>query len=115
MRVLLAAAVLLAIVAATPLAHAGRGLTPVQAAEVKLLLLRAQAGRPARVERPKPTKKETRAAKMRAALRIGAEIKAERARKQAARDKAKKQEKAKRDAARLLLIEELIRTRAGSR
>ena len=114
MRHLLAAA-LVVMLAAPALAHAGRGLTPVQAAEVKLLLLRAQAGRPTKVERQESTartKKQIRAAKMLAALRLGAEIKAEKARKKEAREKARKEERAKRDAARLLYIQELLRTRS---
>ena len=117
-RHVLAAALLLAIVAPTPLAHAGRGLTAVQAAEVKLLLLRAQAGRPSKPSRQESaarSKKQIRDAKMRAALRLGAEIKSERARKKAERAEARKREAEKKDAARLRFIEDLLRTRAAGR
>lgn len=118
MRVLFAVALLLALSASAPIAHAGRSLTRAQAAEVKLLLLRAQAGRPTKIDRQQSaarTKKEIRAAKMRAALRLGAEIKAERARKQAARDEAHKQETARKNAARLRFLEGLLRTRSPRR
>ena len=117
MRLVLAAALVL-VLAAPALADAGRKLTPVQAAEVKLLLLRAQAGRPSKADRQQSaarSKKQIRDAKMRAALRLGAEIKSERARKKAERAEARKREAEKKNAARLRFIEELLRTRAAGR
>jgi hypothetical protein len=92
--------------------RAGRPLEPLRA--------RNSAWRPGRLvahgllqQSAARSKKQIRADKMRAALRLGAEIKGERARKKAERAEAKKREAEKRNAARLRYLEELLRTRGA--
>ena len=78
LRVLVATLVALAL-AAPVVAHAGRQLTRAEAAEVQVLLARAQAGRQAKVDRRRATadkKRRTRDAKMAAALGMAIEYKA---------------------------------------
>ncbi len=111
MRLLVSAVVLLALASQ---AHAGRELTPAQAAQVRLIAARAQAARQGKLDRRRAEadkKKRIRAAKMAAALDMAAEYKAEKARKKAAQDSARKREQDKRNAARLRFLEELLRTR----
>lgn len=118
MRLLVAFAVLLALLAAAPLARAGRELTPAQVAQVRLIAARAQAERQGKIDRRRAQsdkKKRIRAAKMAAALDMAAEYKAEKARKKSAQQAARKREQANRDAARLRFVEELLRLRAVER
>lgn len=108
----------LVLLLAVPAARAGRELTPVQAAQVRAIAYRVRAERQARADRRRATadkKQRTRDAKMAAALEMAVDYKAEKARRQAAREAARKRETAKRNAARLRFVEELLRTRAGSR
>jgi hypothetical protein len=114
MRSLVAVALLLSLVAAAPLARAGRELTPAQAAQVYAIASRVKAERQAKLDRrraEKDSRKRLRAAKMSAALDMAADYKADKARKKAAQDAARKREEGKRNAARLRFIEELLRTR----
>jgi hypothetical protein len=113
-RSLVAVAILLSLVAATPMARAGRELTPAQAAQVIGIASRVKAERQARLDRRRAAadkKKRIRAAKMAAALDMAADYKAETARKKAAQDAARKREQEKRNGARLRFLEELLRTR----
>lgn len=99
-------------------ARAGRALTPAQRAEVLAIASRVQAERQARLDRRRAAgdkKKRIRAAKMAAALELAADYKADKARRKAAQDAARKREAAKRDAARLRFVEELLRSRPGTR
>ena len=114
MRLLVAFAVLFALLAAAPLARAGRELTPAQVAQVRLIAARVQAERQGKLDRRRAEsdkKKRIRAAKMAAALDMAAEYKSEKARKKAAQAAARKREQDKRNAARLRLLEDLLRTR----
>ena len=114
MRSLVALAILLTLVAAAPLAQAGRELTPAQAAHVLAIASRVKAERQAKLDRrrgERDRKKRVRAAKMAAALDMAADYKAEKARKKEAQDAARKREEGKRNAARLRFLEELLRTR----
>lgn len=114
MRPLVAIAVLLAFLAAAPVARAGRELTPAQAAQVLAIASRVKAERQAKLDRRRAAsdrKKRIRAAKMAAALELAADYKADKARKKAAQDAARKREQDKRNAARLRFLEELLRTR----
>ena len=115
MRILLATVVALAL-AAPVAAHAGRQPTRAEAAEVQVLLARAQAGRQAKVDRRRATadkKRRTRDAKMAAALGMAIEYKADKARKKATRDAARQRETNRRNAARIRFVEQLLQERAA--
>lgn len=114
MRTLVVLAVLLATVAAVPVARAGRELTAAQTAQVLAIANRVKAERQAKLDRrrgERDRKKRVRAAKMAAALELAADYKADKARKKAAQDAARKREQEKRNAARLRFLEDLLRTR----
>lgn len=116
MRVALALAVALALVTSASAVRAGRGLTPAQAAQVRLIAARAGAERQGKIDRRKAAadkKKRIRDAKMAAALELAAEYKSDKARRKAERATARKREEGKRNAARLRFIEELLQERAA--